>query len=187
MKDAIDKRNERERIARSIVKRRNVVYNTKEELERRQEEERRQQQLQIEREAAEEIMRRLREEEEDDKRRKAMEIEQLLAEQEELEKQLKSGQYIYGANPMDGITQEKVEAILSEKRQQLQILIEAANNNNTVEQKAEPVEEAVSEDDWPDRAASEKEMEEAAQAVLQEAAGNAAKEVPEVEEVFKEI
>ena len=32
MKDAIDKRNERERIARSIVKRRNIVYISQEEL-----------------------------------------------------------------------------------------------------------------------------------------------------------
>ena len=40
MKDTIDKRNERESIARSIVKRRNIIYTSKEDLERKQEEER---------------------------------------------------------------------------------------------------------------------------------------------------
>ena len=44
MKDAIDKRNERERIAKTIVKRRNIVYVSREELERRQQEEREQRQ-----------------------------------------------------------------------------------------------------------------------------------------------
>ena len=38
MKDAIDKRNERERIARSIVKRSNIIYTSREELERRAQE-----------------------------------------------------------------------------------------------------------------------------------------------------
>ena len=42
MMDAIDKRNQRERIARSVVKRRNIVYITQEELERKQQEEERQ-------------------------------------------------------------------------------------------------------------------------------------------------
>ena len=51
MKDAIDKRNERERIARSIVKRYNVIYTSREELERRAQEEKHQQ-MQEEREAA---------------------------------------------------------------------------------------------------------------------------------------
>ena len=55
MKDAIDKRNEREKIAKSIVKRRNIVYISKEELERREQEEKRQEN----REVAEVIEKRL--------------------------------------------------------------------------------------------------------------------------------
>ena len=108
MKDAIDKRNEREKIARSIVKRRNIVYISKEELERRQQEESRQQ----DRETAEELARRLRD---DEDKKKAMEIERLLAEQKMLEKQLATGMDATGKHPMDDITQERVEAILSEK------------------------------------------------------------------------
>lgn len=41
MKDAIDKRNEKEKIARSIIKRWNVIYITKEELDKRRQEEER--------------------------------------------------------------------------------------------------------------------------------------------------
>lgn len=121
MKDAIDKRNERERIARSIVKRSNIIYTSREELERRANEEK-QQKRQEERTAAEEVVKKLKDEQ---NKKMAMEIQRLLAEQEMLEKQLETGMDASGKRPMNGVTQERVEAILSEKSKQLQELIDA--------------------------------------------------------------
>lgn len=121
MKDAIDKRNERERIARSIVKRSNVIYTSREELERRANEEKHQQ-LQEDREAAEEVVRKLKEEQNN---KMAMEIQRLIADREMLERQLETGMDATGKRRMSGITQERVEAILSEKSKQLQDLIAA--------------------------------------------------------------
>lgn len=121
MKDAIDKRNERERIARSIVKRYNVIYTSREELERRAQEEKHQQ-MQEERAEAEEVVKKLKDEE---NKKMAMQIERLLAEREMLERQLETGMDATGRNPMSGVTQERVEAILSEKSKQLQELIAA--------------------------------------------------------------
>ncbi len=121
MKDAIDKRNERERIARCIVKRSNVIYTSKEELERRAQEEKHKQ-LQEEREAAEEVVRKLKE---DQNNKTAMVVQRLIAEREMLERQLETGMDPSGRHPMSGVTQERVEAILSEKSKQLQDLIAA--------------------------------------------------------------
>lgn len=121
MKDAIDKRNEKERIARSIVKRSCVIYTSREELERRAQEEKHQQ-MQEQREAAEEVVKRLKE---DQNKKMAMEIQRLLAEREMLEKQLETGMDATGKRPMSEVTQERVEAILSEKSKQLQELIAA--------------------------------------------------------------
>lgn len=146
MKDAIDKRNERERIARSIVKRSNVIYTSREELERRAREEKHQQ-MQEEREAAEEVVRKLKE---DQNKKMAMEIQRLLAEREMLEKQLETGLDSTGRRPMNGVTQERVEAILSEKSKQLQELIAA----HTMEggKKSQALEQTLPEDDGTDNA-----------------------------------
>lgn len=140
MKDAIDKRNERERIARSIVKRSNVIYTSREELERRANEEKRQQ-LQEDREAAEEVVKKLKDEQNN---KMAMEIQRLLAEREMLEHQLETGMDATGKRPMSGVTQERVEAILSEKSKQLQDLIAA----HSVEDgnKSQDLEEALQAD-----------------------------------------
>lgn len=144
MKDAIDKRNERERIARSIVKRRNVIYTSKEELERRAQEEKHQQ-MQEERAAAEEVVRKLKDEE---NKKMAMEIQRLLAEREMLERQLETGMDATGRHPMNGVTQERVEAILSEKSKQLQDLIAAHTMGNREE--SQTVEKALPKDDGAD-------------------------------------
>ncbi len=121
MKDAIDKRNEKERIAKSIVKSWNVIYITKEDLEKRQEEEERRLHEQEEREKADEILRRLENEAREDERKKAQEIQELLTQQE-------IGSHknadTYGTTPMDGVTQEKVEAILNDKERMLQQIIQ---------------------------------------------------------------
>lgn len=117
MKDAIDKRNQMESFARSIVKRRNIIYTSKEELERRQ-----QAQKQQERQAAEEVVNKLKDEQ---NKKMAMEIQRLIAEREMLEKQLETGMDATGKKRMDGVTQERVEAILSEKSRQLQDIIAA--------------------------------------------------------------
>ncbi len=140
MKDAIDKRNDRERIARSIVKRRNIVYISQEELNRKQREEERK--LKQERtEAAEQLVKQFKDEA---KQKQAMEIERLLAEQAMLEKQLETGMDATGKKPMNDITQERVEAILSEKNKQLEIIV--SSGGLLVEQEAGPVEISVPEE-----------------------------------------
>lgn len=121
MKDAIDKRNERERVARCIVKRSNVIYTSREELERRAHEEKHKQ-LQEEREAAEEVVKKLKEEQNN---KTAMVVQRLIAEREMLERQLETGMDPSGRYRMSDVTQERVEAILSEKSKQLQDLIAA--------------------------------------------------------------
>ena len=131
MKDAIDKRNERERIASSIVKRSRVIYTSKEELERRANEEKHQK-MQEDRAAAEEVVRKLKDEE---NQKMAMQIQRLLAEREMLEKQLETGMDASGKRPMSGVTPERVEAILSEKSKQLEELI-AAHTAGSVEDSA---------------------------------------------------
>lgn len=182
MKDAIDKRNERERIARSIVKRRNIVYISKEELERRQQEEARQQQMQKEKEIAEELVRRLKEEE---NRKQAMDIQRLLAEREMLERQLESGMDATGKNPMDGITQERVEAILSEKSKQLQELIAA--NSVDMGEKMEAVQAPVPEDVKADESGAETDLSENDISAAEPGAEEIIQEMPDMDAVFQEV
>lgn len=140
MKDAIDKRNEREKIARSIVKRRNIVYISQEELDRKQQEEA-QRQKQERTEAAEQLVKQFKDEA---KKKQAMEIERLLAEQAVLEKQLETGMDATGKKPMDDVTQERVEAILSEKSKRLETIISASALQ--MEQKAGQMEVSVPEE-----------------------------------------
>ncbi len=150
MKDAIDKRNEKERIARGIVKRRNIVYISREEAERRRMEEERRQKMQEDREAAEKLVHQLKE---DEDKKRAMEIERLLAEQEMLEKQLATGMDATGKKPMSEVTQERVEAILSEKSKQLQDLI--ASHSMAVGKESETVEASGPADLAPDGSGAE--------------------------------
>ena len=150
MKDAIDKRNEREMVARGIVKRRNVVFLSQEEVERKQ----RKEEGEKQKEEAMELVKRLKQEED---RKHAMEIERLLAEREVLEKQLKSGMDATGKRPMDGVTQERVEAILSEKSKQLQELITAGME---MEKKSSSMEASVEENTESDEQRAEADISE---------------------------
>ncbi len=144
MKDAIDKRNERESIARSIVKRSNVIYTSKEELERRAQEEKHKQ-MQEEREAAEEVVQKLKDEQ---NKKMAMEIQRLIADREMLERQLETGMDASGKHRMSGVTQERVEAILSEKSKQLQDIIAAHSVDSG--KTGQDMEEALPSDDEAD-------------------------------------
>ena len=78
----------------------------------------------------------------------AMEIQRLIAEREMLERQLETGMDASGRHPMSGVTQERVEAILSEKSKQLQDLIAAHSVDNG--QKSQEMEEALPSDDEAD-------------------------------------
>ncbi len=177
MKDAIDKRNERERIAKSIVKRRNIVYITKEELERREQEEKHQQ-LQEDRKAAEELVKKLKDEE---NKKKAMEIQRLIAEREMLEHQLETGMDATGKNRMDEVTQERVEAILSEKSRQLRDIISAHAVEDGEEAKA--VEPPISSDDGTNQSPAETGDGEADVPVPQ---AGLASDLPDMEVLFQE-
>ena len=144
MKDAIDKRNERERIARSIVKRRNIVYISQEELDRKKKEEM-EEQNKKQKELAEQLVKQFKD---DEKKKQAMEIERLLAEQEMLKRQLETGMDATGKRPMDDVTQERVEAILSEKSQKLQNII--TSSFMEAGQEDEPVEVSIQEENPAD-------------------------------------
>ncbi len=109
MKDAIDIRNDKERFARSIVKRRNIMYMTKEQAK-----------MHKDREDAELVIEQLLSEND---RKSAALIEQLLAEQEMLQTQLYTGMDATGMAPMTQETHSRIEAILNEKNKQLQDLI----------------------------------------------------------------
>lgn len=145
MKDAIDKRNEKERIAKSIVKGWNVNYITQEELERRRQEEERMHQTEEEREKSDEILKRLEQQAQNEKKKKADEIEALLA-QVELESHKSSD--TYGTTPMDGVTQEKVEAILSDKDQDqaIQQIIQNTQMDSTNQELEEELGEELTAD-----------------------------------------
>lgn len=117
MKDAIDKRNEQERIARCIVKRSNVIYITREEAERLEKEKK-------ERKKADEILKRLEQEAQEDENKKAKEIKEMM-QQEQV-----SGEY--GRNPMDEVTQERVEAILSDKERAIQEIIQNSGVDRSI-------------------------------------------------------
>lgn len=168
MKDAIDKRNEKERIAKSIVKGWNVIYITKEELEKKRQEEERMQQAEEEREKADEILKRLEEEAQNDKKKKADEIEALLA-QMELDSHKSSDSY--GTIPMDGVTQEKVEAILSDKNQAIQQIIQ----NTEMDSIQQKLEEELGEESEADNT----EAEEDSQTGIEEVEGDTDEEISE--------
>ena len=146
MKDAIDKRNEREWIAGRIVKRRNIIYTSQAELDRKKQEELDEQHRQN-KEKAEHLVRQLKD---DAKKKQAMEVERLLVEQEMLKKQLETGMDATGKKPMDGVTQERVEAILSEKSKQLEAIISSSFAG--MDPEVQPVEVSVPEGDGADGA-----------------------------------
>lgn len=149
MKDAIDKRNEREWIAGRIIKRRNIIYTSQAELDRKKKEELDEQHRQN-REKAEMLVKQLKE---DANKKQAMVVERLLAEQEMLKKQLETGMDATGKRPMDEVTQERVEAILSEKSKQLQDIISASFVG--MDTQIQPVEPSVPKGDETDRAMAE--------------------------------
>ncbi len=149
MKDAIDKRNEKERIARSIVKRRNIVYISQEELDRKKKEEL-EEQNKKQKELAEQLVKQFKD---DANKKQAMEIERLLADQEMLKRQLETGMDATGKKPMDDVTQERVEAILSEKNKKLQNIITASFVEAGKED--EPVEVSLQEENPADGSLAE--------------------------------
>ncbi len=172
MKDAIDKRNEREKIAKSIVKRWNVIYISKEELEQKRREEEHMQQMEEERQKADEILKRLEREAREDEEKKAEELRLLLA-QQEIESHKSSD--MYGTTPMDGVTQEKVEAILNDKERVLQQIIQ---NTETVSARDE-VEEVLRQEFKEDNTTAEADNEEEAVQIQSE-------DVPKVEKEIEE-
>lgn len=141
MKDAIDKRNEREWIAGRIVKRRNIIYTSQAELDRKKQEEL-DEQHRKNKEKAEQLVKQLKE---DANKKQAMVVERLLVEQEMLKKQLETGMDATGKKPMDEVTQERVEAILSEKSKQLEDIISSSFVG--VDPEDQPVEVSVPEGD----------------------------------------
>lgn len=159
MKDAIDKRNEKEKIARSIIKRWNVIYITKEELEKRRQEEERMKQNQEECEKADEILKRLENEAKEDECKKAEEMQAILA-QQEIEGHKNAD--TYGTTPMDGVTQEKVEAILNDKERMLQQIIQDTEMASAQQEMEENVGEKLTEDNTT---AEEKDAEEVSEVV----------------------
>lgn len=159
MKDAIDKRNEKEKIARSIIKRWNVIYITKEELEKRRQEEERMKQNQEECEKADEILKRLENEAKEDECKKAEEMQAILA-QQEIEGHKNAD--TYGTTPMDGVTQEKVEAILNDKERMLQQIIQDTEMASAQQEMEENVGEELTEDNIT---AEEKDAEEVSEVV----------------------
>ncbi|MBU5472307.1 hypothetical protein [Roseburia sp. MSJ-14] len=159
MKDAIDKRNEKEKIARSIIKRWNVIYITKEELEKRRQEEERMKQNQEECEKADEILKRLENEAKEDECKKAEEMQAILA-QQEIEGHKNAD--TYGTTPMDGVTQEKVEAILNDKERMLQQIIQDTEMASAQQEMEENVGEELTEDNTT---AEEKDAEEVSEVV----------------------
>lgn len=120
MKDAIDIRNEKEKIQKSIVKRSNVHYITREELKLKEQDEIDRQQIQEERGKADEILKRLEMEAQEDEAKKVAEIQEILRQQE---LDTHNRPETYGTTPMDGLTQERVEAILNDKEKKIQQIV----------------------------------------------------------------
>lgn len=75
--DRIDERNRKEKMAKSIIKRRNVVYTSPEEIKDQEQAKK-----------AQEILERLEREQQEDEDKKRMEIEKLLKEQEKNQKEI---------------------------------------------------------------------------------------------------
>lgn len=110
-----------------------------------------------------------------------MQIQRLLAEQQMLEQQLKTGMDATGKHPMDDVTQERVEAILSEKSKQLQDIIAAHNVENR--QEDQTLEPAVSKNHEPHGTHTE---EGAAQTDIQDAAPVVQSDLPDMEVLLPE-
>lgn len=139
MKDAIDVRNEKERYARTVVKRRNIMYMTREQA-----------QMHKNQEEAQAVIEQLLNE--NDKKSAAM-IEQLLAEQQMLQVQLNTGMDATGTVPMSQENHDRIEAILNEKNRLLQDLIATHSMEANKEDKA--VDPAVPQDLLPDGGGAE--------------------------------
>lgn len=120
MRDLIDERNRREKIKRSIIKRMNVNYISKEELERQREAE--------EKKKALEVMEQLKAEEAAQSAVLDMEMKKVKEQRELLERaRFEASQppsSRYGTKESDEVTKEQVEAILSEKRSALDQVIQ---------------------------------------------------------------
>ena len=117
MRDLIDERNRREQLMRSVVKRANVNYITKEELERQQEQEKIRAMEEENRKAA--------------AQQAALDIEQekVKKQQELLEKALYEASLPpsskYGmVQPEDEVTKEQIDAILAEKKNEYNKMLE---------------------------------------------------------------
>lgn len=135
MEDLIDKRNKKEKIARSIIKSWNVHYITEEELQakrdqeeqqQRQEEEKRRQE---EQQRASEVLNRLKEEAAADEAAKQAEIQALLEQQALYNPTTKSHSGAYGRQKVeDEDALAQINAILGEKEeafeQQLQNIMD---------------------------------------------------------------
>lgn len=115
--DAIDKRNVREKIARSIIKRNNVHYVTQEELD--------QQKAKEEEQRAKEIYERLQAEAAADEAKKQQEIEEALRMQQSYNATTNAYSGEYGKNmPQDEVTLSQIEKILSEKQEEFERTLE---------------------------------------------------------------
>ncbi len=125
--DRIDERNLREKIARSIIKRRNIRYVSREEiaLRKKQEEELKK---------AQEILEQLREVTTREEARKREEIEAIIREKER-QKSQDSGEDRYAKKygsqtVLDKDEREKIDKILSEKSEFLYHIIQENLSNN---------------------------------------------------------
>lgn len=122
MRDLIDERNRREKLMSSVIKRANVHYITKEELERQKqlEEEQKAQQEKDEK-AAEEAALQL---ERDREKRKQEQIEQALHDAS------LPPSSTYGMKESDEVTKEQIDAILAEKQDAFSKMLEDSRLGN---------------------------------------------------------
>ncbi len=106
MKDKIDERNFKEKVARSIIKRYNVHYISQEELDR--------QRVQEEREKAQEIVKKLQAEKAAKESEKLREIERMRL---EVERRQREEEALLGREEdfVAGVTKGQVEQLLSDK------------------------------------------------------------------------
>lgn len=120
MKDSIDKRNDKDKIKSSVIKRANVHYVTREELEKLQADEKEKE--------AQEIYERLQAEARADEAVKEMEKQKALKEREQIDRVFNmatnSPSGTYGTKSMEQVTKEQIDAILSEKNHALEQVIE---------------------------------------------------------------
>lgn len=122
MKDLIEERDRKEKIQRSIIKRWNVHYMTKEELESKQ--------GSLDEAAA--IFARLQAEEREDEARKQAEIEAAKRASEGYNAITNSYSGAYGQGEVDTVTKGQIDQILAEKEVMLQNMIhQQAGNDDT--------------------------------------------------------